>query len=288
MSPNTHKSPTTPYIPPSRPGSYAGWYDESVLSAVNLEDTQSLAYNRSPDVETLVAPLALSSRERVRSIVRKRATIQQKETATNPQYNTARSTIFQESTASAQTREQGFERRQHRQLDGRDREHLTVLMPDDFQSEKPAKEEKATTHHISTPQTARTETQPTPTTAVDRKSRKSARLTRLIVEKILKPEESPVTESDADLEQGDSDMAKVKSYQLKPVQRATETFFLILPMLGALYMLASCCVPSNWWRQRLSIVRITLPAERKAEDSTALLIGLWGWCIQESTGVRCV
>jgi hypothetical protein len=94
----------------------------------------------------------------------------------------------------------------------------------------------------------------------------------------------PVTD-EPDAEKGLGDTDQGPSYKLNALQRAAETFFLLLPVLGTVYLLGSCCVPNTWWRQRLSIVRITLDVgeEGATENSPSLLIGAFGWCVQEAT-----
>jgi hypothetical protein len=295
MIPNAPKSPATPHVPQSRPGSYAGWYDNaSVFSQINLEETQSLAYNRSPDVEGMehiTSPMAMSSRERVRSIRMKRGTVQQEGTTTHfkgAERARSRSYVSHESAIASSQALGGSEQTGQRPTERREKERLTILMPEECKNPIRIRKEEpgSTIRQRPSPRSALPEAQPTPTT--DKiKSRKSARLTRLIVEKIiLKVDESPVSSNGGDLEEGQQAPPKVRSYKLKPVQIALETFFLLLPMLGALYMLASCCLPNTWWRQRLSIVRINLAAVQKGDEPAALLLGLWGWCITQGEAVR--
>lgn len=293
MIPNTLKSPTNPHVPQSRPGSYAGWYDNaSVFSQINLEETQSLAYIRSPDaeaVEHITSPVAISSRERVRSIRKERRTVQQEGTRTQSKGAYSRSIVSHESAIASSQALGGSEQTEQPPAERREKERLTILLPENYKNPVQLRKEEpgSTIRQRPSPHTALPDTQVTPMTADKVKARKSARLTRLIVEKIiLKVDESPVTSSGGDLEEGQQGLPKVRSYKLKPVQIALETFFLLLPMLGALYMLASCCLPNTWWRQRLSIVRISMAAGKKGDDPAALLLGLWGWCITQGEAVR--
>lgn len=284
MAPDT-KSPTTPHIPQSRPGSHAGWYDADVFSVMDLE-TESPAYNRSPfldDIENITSPVAMSSRERVRSIRLKRATMRQ-EGSTEP-LNRPTSSNVSEGSAIASSQALGAsEQAEHTQPE-RKKERLTMLMPENYNGPVQIRkgEPGSTIRQRPPPHTALSPSSPT---ADKVKSRKSARLTRLIVEKIiLKFDETPVSSNTGDLEEGQQ-IPKVRTYKLKPVQIALETFFLLLPMLGALYMLASCCLPNVWWRQRLSIVHISMAAKQTENDSSSLLLGLWGWCVTEGEAVK--
>ncbi|KAJ9099879.1 hypothetical protein QFC21_003884 [Naganishia friedmannii] len=125
----------------------------------------------------------------------------------------------------------------------------------------------------------RVQTALSPLTATSAKPRKSARFTRIIVEKLLlEPEElHPCTEPN--LEAGQTEATTKRSkHEMGPLVRSIEAFFLLLPMLGAMYMLGSTCMPYQWWRERLSIVRIPLAAG-KGEGGSELLLSLWGWCV---------
>lgn len=117
-----------------------------------------------------------------------------------------------------------------------------------------------------------------PTTPLVLKAPKNAPLDRLQIEDAFKPDAVSPTENQ-DPENG---LAGQRSYKLKPLERVAETFFLLLPVLAAVYLLASCCVPTTWWRERLSIARVTLNVKEAAtEVPPSLLIGAFGWCIHE-------
>ncbi|KAJ9116111.1 hypothetical protein QFC20_000788 [Naganishia adeliensis] len=229
MIPNTLKSPTTPHVPQSRPGSYAGWYDNaSVFSQINLEETQSLAYIRSPDaeaVEHITSPVAISSRERVRSIRKERRTVQQEGTRTQSKGAHSRSIVSHESAIASSQALGGSEQTEQPPAERREKERLTILLPENYKNPVQLRKEEpgSTIRQRPSPHTALPDTQATPMTADKVKARKGARLTRLIVEKIiLKVDESPVTSSGGDLEEGQQGLPKVRSYKLKPVQIALE------------------------------------------------------------------
>jgi hypothetical protein len=259
---------------------------------INLKETDSLAYNRSPELESIehiTSPVAMSSRERVRSIrIKKRTTVQQ-EAVARPRDRSTSSNATQES-AIASSEALGASDQMGGQPPGRQKERLTILMPENYTAPVQLRREEpgSTIRQRPSPHTALSDAQSTPQSANRAKSRKSNRLTRLIVEKIiLKVDESPVSSNPGALEEG-KQVPKARSFKLKPVQIALETFFLLLPMLGALYMLASCCLPNVWWRERLSIVRISMAAGNKGGESSALLLGLWGWCVTQGEAVKWV
>jgi hypothetical protein len=87
------------------------------------------------------------------------------------------------------------------------------------------------------------------------------------------------------------------SQQSKPIYRMTfvtrlvYSCLLLLPLLAAVGIMAATCAPFQWYRARLSISRMTIPANQWNNDETvasglgmnrggAITLGLWGWCFE--------
>lgn len=270
------KTPTTPHIPQSRPGSHAGWYEASVLSNMH-DEGQSLAQDRSLEQEDVASPKAISSRDRVTSISKKKRDPEW--TAELPGCNEAKNTVSPQFKTPAVPQTLGAEYELGKKSTDLDSD-LTIVFPQE--AKIPNGGNNSTQTGFDYPPSSPLTVTMTPTTPLNLKTRKSAPLTRLQMEEIFAPDQFFATEK-GDAEQG-LGMDQERSYKLKPLQRAAEMFFLLVPVLAAVYLLGSCCVPTTWWRERLSIVRITLTGvnEDVTEDPPSLLIGAFGWCIHEA------
>jgi hypothetical protein len=221
----------------------------------------------------------MSSRERVRSIASKRR--QRQLQAENTGGTGTESVVSSLSIVPPLPDTSGeAERAAEKTSAGQSGPDVTVAFPQENKALHDAGDDTQTgfSDHPISPLTVNM----TPTTPLNLKPRKKAPLTRLEIEKVFSPD--PVTD-EPDAEKGLGDADQGPSYKLHPLQRAAETFFLLLPVLGTVYLLGSCCVPNTWWRQRLSIVRITLGVgeDGATENNPSLLIGAFGWCVQEAT-----
>lgn len=240
---------------------------------------KSNADNRSRNQGTVLSPIAMSSRERVRSIARKRRQ-RQLEGENTGSKETERVVSSQSIVPPPLYTSGQAEHTLEKSFAGHPGPEVNLAFPQEGKALKSAGDESQTGfpgHPVSS-----LTVNMTPTSPLNLKPRKKAPLTRLEIEKVFSPD--PVTD-EPDAEKGLGDTDQGRSYKLNPLQRAAETFFLLLPVLGSVYLLGSCCVPNTWWRQRLSIVRITLGIgeDGKSENNPSLLVGAFGWCVQEAT-----
>jgi hypothetical protein len=287
---NTPLTPHTIAYRQSQHDSYAGWYESSLLSGLS-PGTSGVPHQPLSAADRLPAsseeflraspPSTTNARERIRSLRRMKK---------GPPRS--QSTIHADSevqTERAMTTALRDHESIHHTLKSREvvKPHLSLTMPDNLNSSI------MTGAGIPTPQprrlstaSAHVHTESSPMTATSTKPRKSARFTRLIVEKLLlKPEElQSHTTPNVEACQA-KDLTKRPTQEMGPVVRSIEAFFLLLPMLGSTYMLGSACMPYQWWRERLSIVRVPL-ASGKGESGAELLLSLWGWCVLQPGSER--
>ncbi|KAJ9118263.1 hypothetical protein QFC22_004174 [Naganishia vaughanmartiniae] len=283
--PNTPSTPHTLAYRQSKHDSYAGWYESSLLSNLSPVTTgppQALSVaSRAPaPIEdfTQASPSSmLGPRERVRSLRQMKKALHSRETVyakSEIQKKGAMTKAICEQASVAPTPN----------VQEAVKSHLSLTIPDDLNSStitRPLRTPQQ--QRLSTP-SAYVATETSPLTATSTKPRKSARFTRLIVEKLLLEPEELRSYTEPDLEASQFEVAtKRPKREMGPVVRSIETCLLLLPMLGSLYMLGSSCMPYQWWRERLSIVRISL-AVGKREGGPELLLSMWGWCVIQPGG----
>lgn len=277
---NTPSIPHTPAYRQSHHDSYVGWYESSLLSGLSPDTTgapQPLSvadrlHPHSEEVLEVPTPVAFGPRERVKSLRRIKKELHSRKTiyaASEFQGKRAMTTAFCE----------------HRSIQGNTdvqevvKPRLSLRMPDDSSSHANARAIPTSQSRRQSAPSAYLQRASPPMTAISAKPRKSARFTRLIVEKLLLEPEEVHSYTEPNLEAGQAEAVTTKRplNEMGPLMRSLETFFLLLPMLGSMYMLGSSCMPSLWWRERLSIVRVS-PAHGDGQGSE-LLLSLWGWCV---------
>ncbi|KAJ9111624.1 hypothetical protein QFC19_000980 [Naganishia cerealis] len=292
--PNT---PTTLLPLPHREthhGGSAGWYESSLLS--DLSPTSPTKQEQSPT--SLQTPASreeasthspLGPRERVKSLMRMKK-VMNSQVERQPEGEDKKKRIDPEPPSTPKGAEETVHQKTYPK-ETAEKSRLSITVPGSksrksskwtFLEPSPLLQEQWTP---SASREAHPGTDSPPLTATSAKHRKSNRFTRLVVEKLLKPDE-PLPSPEEDLESGQSEVAKKRpTHEMQPLERAVEASLLLLPMLGAMYMLGSSCMPNQWWRERLSIVRLTLASGKGEEKSgPELLLSLWGWCVKQTNG----
>lgn len=74
---------------------------------------------------------------------------------------------------------------------------------------------------------------------------------------------------------------------LPQIHRVLEPILLVLPIILGLYFLLTGVLPLDWWRAKLSIVRISMSGEHGDDDDAGVgnssigMLGVWGWCVKD-------
>lgn len=265
------RSPLMPYIPESRPGSTSGWYEASLLSDIQRED-RSGAQDPLTQDESVVTSHARGSRERVRNISKiRREERSRPQSLRDHRINSVVSLDLSAHPLPPASRndaaEEPIDSKTHIEDSLAQGAEVSVEVPGE---QKAVADGSACGPIIDLPSTA----------PLVLKAGKNAPLNRLQIVEIFNPAAAPPIGT----QDPENRIAGQMSFKLKPLERVAETFFLLLPVLTAGYLLASCCVPTTWWRERLSIASITFSWKEEAtEVPPSLLIGAFGWCIHEAT-----